>query len=157
MELEWWVSVGWFTVINIMMLCMCMCVCVPVSGGLSVVRCVVCMAGWLLLGVFVCLPICLCFCNYVCVCIYSVFTCVYDKCVFYSATQKQVSATSACVCFLCFPMFSCWCGSYFRLVCIRALELLPKPVCLYWTQKFFSAQYWHMPRKTFVLCDGLVN
>lgn len=25
--------------------CVCECVCVPVSGGLSVVRCVVCMAG----------------------------------------------------------------------------------------------------------------
>lgn len=36
---------------------------VCVSRGLSVVRCVVCVALRLLLGVFVCLPICLCFCN----------------------------------------------------------------------------------------------
>lgn len=40
---------------------------VCVSRGLSVVRCVVCVAVRLLLGVFVCLPICLCFCNYMCV------------------------------------------------------------------------------------------
>lgn len=56
------------------------------------------MAGWLLLGVFVCLPLCLCFCNYVCVCVClpSLLVCLINVLFFFSsyfhiASQKQES------------------------------------------------------------------
>lgn len=154
MELEWWVSVGWFTVINIMMLYVCgVCECVPVSGGLSVVRCVVCMAGWLLLGV--------CVFAYpsvfviMCVYIYSVSTCVCDKCVIvHRLIKKGLRALWMCVyMFLCFPIGRGHTPFLSFTVPVCICELLPKPVCFYWTSKPFS-QHWHMPRKT---REGLWN
>lgn len=68
-------------------------VCVCVSRGLSVVRCVVCVAVRLLLGVFVCLPICLCFCNYMCVYLPGLSTVCFVRC----PTKSSPCALYLCV------------------------------------------------------------
>lgn len=87
--------------------CVRVTVCVPVSRGLSVVRCVVCMAGWLLLGVFVCLPICLCFCNYVWIFTWPVLVCVINVLFLYCSKNYMP------LLHLLIFIFSCWSGSHF--------------------------------------------
>lgn len=126
---------------------LCVCVCV-----------FLCLGDYQWLGVWCVwlgdcfwVSLCVCLSVYVfvimCVYIYSFSTCVNDKCVFYVASQKQVSAPpSACVCLyasLCFPAGLGHISflSFIASVCICVLELLPKPVCLYWTSKLSFTQY----------------
>lgn len=103
MELEWWVSVGWFTVINIMMLCECVCV-------------FLCLGDYRRLGVWCVwlgdcfwVSLCVCLSVYVfvimCVRIYPVSTCVSDKCVIpYCLRKTSLCALCARVgMFLCDP------------------------------------------------------
>ena len=94
---------------------------------------------------WVSLCVCLSVCVFVimCVYIYSVSTCVCDKC-FPQCLTKNESLRPLHV-------RTYMSGSYFRLVFHN--------VCLCWCtghQNLF-ARYWHMPRKMFVECVGPVN
>lgn len=129
MELEWWVSVGWFTVINIMMLCMCvLCVCVSVFLCLGDYQWLGVWCVWL--GDCFWVSLCVCLSVYVfvimCVYIYSVSTSVCDKCVILHCLTK----TSLCALCMCVNMF----------LCVFLLVGVIFPFCL--SQCLFVFVYW---------------
>lgn len=114
MELEWWVSVGWFTVINIMTLSVCACVCASVFLCLGDYQWLGVWCVWL--GDCFWVSLCVCLSVYVfvimCVYIYSFPTSVCDKCVILRCLTKT-SFCALCMCVDMFLCFSCWSGVTF--------------------------------------------
>lgn len=115
---------------------------VCVSRGLSAVRCVVCVALPLLLVVFVCVSVCLpirlCFCNYMCV-----YLPALSSRVFYTLSlQMEPVCPLQCV-FRRLPVSACCSGVSFPLVFLSmpvCVYVLKTPARLRWTSKFFSAR-----------------
>lgn len=124
-------SVGWFTVINVMMLCMC-----------------VCRGDYQWLGVW-CVWLCDCFWVSLCVCLsvyVFVIVCIFSRslypAVLYVILPNRTRVPSTCVCF--YISFCPLCCSGVRVplvflfmsICVCALKT---PARLGWTPKFFSS------------------